>query len=457
MTAVVASSLPSMTTPPRGQQPGGSTENGNAGADRFRQLLTKLTSAPAEASGTSSAQPAPEAATSAARLSIAWKLQLDAAAQKAAGEPASGAQSKAVSPTPRQQDGSLSAAALLEAAEATDLEVSDPRDSKKGEATDSDVPRSEQASSPAPTLSNPSGQASQTGNAAVAAAAAVVAAEGGTMPDATDSKVKSGGPVGAAGEETRKSAATRDTTPEMIAPKGEAKAPAATGLPSRADQAFASIADGQARARAQDLAPVKETKVTVLHSETHFAPVSQTSPALQIAEQIKSDLTSAPASGAPFVERAPSYAKASEPVLKVLHIQLQPADLGAVTVRMSLKDDALELKLDVSQQGTAHLIQKDHEALSQALRSAGYLLDGVTVQVAEPDRTQMASGQSGQQGQGAQSSPQSSGQPGSGSPQTNGGSGREQSPAQSQFGAASSARADAERPSAAANAGGVYV
>jgi chemotaxis protein MotD len=456
MTAVVASSLPSVTTPPKGQQPGGSTENGNAGADRFRQLLTKLTSAPAEAIGTSSPQPILEGPTSAARVSIAWKLQLDAAAQKAAGEPASGAQSKAVSPTPQQQDGSLSAAALLEAAEATDLEVSDPRDSKKGEATDSDVPRSEQASSPAPTLSNPSGQASQTGNAAVAAAAAVVAAEGGTVPDATDSKVKSGGPVGAAGEETRKPAAAPGTAQE-ITPKGEAKAPAATGSPSRADQAFASIADGQARARAQDLAPVKETKVTVLHSETHFAPVSQTSPALQIAEQIKSDLTSAPASGAPFVERAPSYAKASEPVLKVLHIQLQPADLGAVTVRMSLKDDALELKLDVSQQGTAHLIQKDHEALSQALRSAGYLLDGVTVQVAEPDRTQMASGQSGQQGQGAQSSPQSSGQPGSGSPQTNGGSGREQSPAQSQLGPASSARADAERPSAAANAGGVYV
>lgn len=453
MTAVVASSLPSVTTPPKGQQPGGSTENGNAGADRFRQLLIKLTSAPAEAIGTSSPQPIPEGPMSAARVSIAWKLQLDAAAQKAAGEPASEAQSKAVSPTPQQQDGSLSAAALLEAAEATDLEVSDSLDANKGDT-------SEQAQSPA--LSNPSGQAAQNGNAAAAvAAAAVVAAEGDTVSDASDSKVKSGGPVsggsvGATGEETRKPAAAPGTAQE-ITPKGEAKAPAAPGSPSRADQAFASIADGQAKARAEDLAPVKETKVTVLHSETHFAPVSQPSPALQIAEQIKTDLASAPASGTPFVERAPSYAKTSEPVLKVLHIQLQPADLGAVTVRMSLKDDALELKLDVSQQGTAHLIQKDHEALSQALRSAGYLVDGVTVQVAEPDRSQMTSGQSGQQGQGAQSSPQSSGQQGSGSPQPNGNSGREQSPAQSQFGPASSARADAERPSAAANAGGVYV
>ncbi|MGE5510127.1 MAG: flagellar hook-length control protein FliK [Bacteroidota bacterium] len=448
MTAVVASSLPSVTTPPKGQQPGGSTENGNAGADRFRQLLIKLTSAPAEAIGTSSPQPIPEGPMSAARVSIAWKLQLDAAAQKAAGEPASEAQSKAVSPTPQQQDGSLSAAALLEAAEATDLEVSDSLDANKGDT-------SEQAQSPA--LSNPSGQAAQNGNAAAAvAAAAVVAAEGDTVPDTPDSKAKPGNPVGATGEETRKPAAAPGTA-QQITPKGEAKAPAAPGSPSRADQAFASIADGQAKARAEDLAPVKETKVTVLHSETHFAPVSQPSPALQIAEQIKTDLASAPASGTPFVERAPSYAKTSEPVLKILHIQLQPADLGAVTVRMSLKDDALELKLDVSQQGTAHLIQKDHEALSQALRSAGYLVDGVTVQVAEPDRSQMTSGQSGQQGQGAQSSPQSSGQQGSGSPQTNGGSGREQSPAQSQFGPASSARADAERPRAAANAGGVYV
>ena len=53
--------------------------------------------------------------------------------------------------------------------------------------------------------------------------------------------------------------------------------------------------------------------------------------------------------------------------MKVLHIRLQPADLGTVTIRMSLKDDALELHLEAARSETAQVIGKDKEALSHLL------------------------------------------------------------------------------------------
>jgi chemotaxis protein MotD len=81
-----------------------------------------------------------------------------------------------------------------------------------------------------------------------------------------------------------------------------------------------------------------------------------------------------------------SQISTSAPPVKVLHIQLQPAELGTVVVRLSLKHDVLDVEMDASQSGTAHLLQRDREVLLGLLRSSGYLVDGVSVQVAEPDR-----------------------------------------------------------------------
>jgi hypothetical protein len=73
-----------------------------------------------------------------------------------------------------------------------------------------------------------------------------------------------------------------------------------------------------------------------------------------------------------------------ESAVKVLHIQLQPDGLGTVTIRMSVKDQALRLDLEVGRGETARLIQNDRETLSALLRSAGYLVDGVDVRLADP-------------------------------------------------------------------------
>jgi len=130
-----------------------------------------------------------------------------------------------------------------------------------------------------------------------------------------------------------------------------------------------------------------EAKVTVLRTETHLPPIAHAPPILQIAERLEAELTAAEtgASKADDVS-LPSLSVKSDSALKILHIQLQPADLGTVTVRMSLKQDALEIQLDASRQETAYMLRQDREALSKVLQSAGYALDGVIVHIVEPDR-----------------------------------------------------------------------
>ena len=98
---------------------------------------------------------------------------------------------------------------------------------------------------------------------------------------------------------------------------------------------------------------------------------------------------------------------AAKPVLKVLQIQLQPAELGTVSIRMELREGVLELHVEAAKVETAEIIRGDRDTLSNLLRSSGYNVDANTIRVTEVDRT-TASQQSGQQG--AQTNMQSSAQ-----------------------------------------------
>ena len=71
-----------------------------------------------------------------------------------------------------------------------------------------------------------------------------------------------------------------------------------------------------------------------------------------------------------------------EPV-KVLTIQLHPADLGTVTVRMTLKADAMDVQVETGRRATARLIDADRDALAGLLRSAGYQVETLTVRAVE--------------------------------------------------------------------------
>jgi chemotaxis protein MotD len=131
-----------------------------------------------------------------------------------------------------------------------------------------------------------------------------------------------------------------------------------------------------------------DLKVAVLQTATHHAPVMHGGPMAQIADGIRSELA---AGGETALTWSPSASATAKPhadaPVKVLLIQLQPADLGTVTVRMSLKEDALELHIEASQQETAQRLQQDQDSLSKVLRSAGYHIDGVAIRAADPDRS----------------------------------------------------------------------
>ncbi len=161
--------------------------------------------------------------------------------------------------------------------------------------------------------------------------------------------------------------------------------------------------------------PFQEVRISSIRQETHFAPNMMPSPIQQIAGHIDQDLRSAAIaavqqpSGDPRPETGP---------VRVLHIQLDPPQLGPLTIRIALKDGALHLQLETARHETASLIQTDKDALTGVLRSAGYVVDGLNVQVAAPDRPpaqQFAGGGGGgfNQAAGQQSGSQQSGGRGS--------------------------------------------
>ena len=88
---------------------------------------------------------------------------------------------------------------------------------------------------------------------------------------------------------------------------------------------------------------------------------------------------------------APTPSTQSQPV-KVVTIQLNPAELGTLTVRISLRNDALELQVETSRRDTARMVEADRDALSSLLRSAGYHVEAVTVRAVEQPAPAMAAG-----------------------------------------------------------------
>jgi len=75
--------------------------------------------------------------------------------------------------------------------------------------------------------------------------------------------------------------------------------------------------------------------------------------------------------------------KASSAVLRVLNLQLQPAELGVVTIRMRLAGESLEMELHVEREETAQLLRNDSEKLSALLRGSGYRPDSINIQVGD--------------------------------------------------------------------------
>ncbi|WP_246529101.1 flagellar hook-length control protein FliK [Microvirga zambiensis] len=96
-------------------------------------------------------------------------------------------------------------------------------------------------------------------------------------------------------------------------------------------------------------------------------------------------------------------AKASAGALRVLHLQLKPAELGLVTIKMRLAGDGLEMEIQAESEETAELLRNDAEKLSSLLRVSGYRPDAITIhstEAAANDRSSFQRPQQGSQSQG---------------------------------------------------------
>ncbi|MCJ2036247.1 flagellar hook-length control protein FliK [Methylobacterium sp. J-068] len=98
-------------------------------------------------------------------------------------------------------------------------------------------------------------------------------------------------------------------------------------------------------------------------------------PAQQIADAILGQVARGPAGAVPTTVDGP---------LRLLTLQLHPADLGVVLVRMRLRDGQLEMNLHASREETATLLRAGGEVLNDLLRQGGYQPERVTISSGAP-------------------------------------------------------------------------
>jgi hypothetical protein len=176
-------------------------------------------------------------------------------------------------------------------------------------------------------------------------------------------------------------------------------------------------ADGETAPPERDAAV---PKMSVLTRETHFEPVQRLSPTQQVVTTVLDEV-----GPADVVDTKPAATTTDLPQassrgpLRVLHIKLEPEDLGAVVLRMRLVGQSLELHVEAARVETAHLLDKDRDALVRGLRASGYSPDVVTVQtatVADSAPSQAARSGGGDAGGGAAAfqQPSRDGRPGEG-------------------------------------------
>jgi flagellar hook-length control protein FliK len=70
------------------------------------------------------------------------------------------------------------------------------------------------------------------------------------------------------------------------------------------------------------------------------------------------------------------------PTMRVIHFALHPEVLGPVTVRLRLAGSRLELAVEVHEPESVEALEKDRQALANALHASGYSVEALTISVA---------------------------------------------------------------------------
>jgi hypothetical protein len=105
---------------------------------------------------------------------------------------------------------------------------------------------------------------------------------------------------------------------------------------------------------------------------------------LQIADRVQQALTAPAASAAtsalpsgPIFE--PDTRQTFAPALRVIKLQLNPAELGAVTIVLSGNDQGLRIELAAERADTANRVDSDRNVLAARLHGAGYTVTDINV------------------------------------------------------------------------------
>ena len=183
-----------------------------------------------------------------------------------------------------------------------------------------------------------------------------------------------------------------------------------------------------------DTKPLPIAKAVVREQETHFEPVQQVTTLQKIVDRMATDLATVASPERARVADAPGLetnkAADSRPV-RMMTLELDPPNLGSVTVKMRLAGESVEIHLTADRYETTQMLRQERGALTDAMQSAGYSFDITAIDHTRTPDSNLNNGQQQQQQQ-QMPSDQRSSLPSSGGSQADGGSsGRSSGDAQS--------------------------
>lgn len=230
----------------------------------------------------------------------------------------------------------------------------------------------------------------------------------------------------AAADVARSAAASSAVAPSTVArsaadASGPRPQPALQAMPEESDvqtkampaatsgfEAVTANVERAAKSAGRDALP-ETTKVTVVQQETHLPPVPQFSATQQVANAVVSELkgSAAPAASA-AADLVGAQSNAPDQPVKILTVNLEPPDLGNVTVRLRLVGTEVSVRLAAERKDTSTMLDQQRDQIRDLMQSAGYVADVAPVQHGSLDGFQAGSGQSqpqlpGQQQQSSQS------------------------------------------------------
>lgn len=339
---------------------------------------------PADAGGGEAAPVTPSAQPTAAKSEVAVTNANGEDVSSASGEgddPANAAAKKA-----EETGGETAAEAQLAATNVGDR----PSTRKAGETAAASVEtgRTRRAASPDQAASRPADREASAPVAADAAGNAAARSQGETA-SATSAvnAARSGAGASAASATPASDASARvaELKPETPANTG-VKAESAVAADTAFDRASKTVATtaqtNAAPAQAASAADKPAPTAPVLQTTQASATGGTTSPSRQVADAVARDLAElAPTRVAVTANGAPNRP------MRSMQLQLNPAELGTVNIRLHSVDGQLHVAIRAESDKTAEMLSRDSDAIRSALRAAVVSSSDITVSVNRNDQT----------------------------------------------------------------------